>query len=178
MTESHLKESVLEAERAELQEFINENKRTINGRKLIGEFLLFVGCQTMSAGLAILLFQFTFKLWVLSLLCYAISAVPTMPDLCDVNINKTDQGGWEVTIMRSPLKTVVKFALGIGITYVGINETKEAVEMTYHNIDQVYAEIHTYERPKTSQYQLPVEPMMLIAAIGIVALVSFLRDKL
>lgn len=178
MTDSHLKESVLEAERKELEEFISENKRTIKGRKLIEEFILFTGCQTVSAGLAILLFQFTFKLWVLSLICYTLGLIPTMQDLCEVNLTKNDQGGWEVTLMRSPVKSLAKLLIGVGITYVGINETKGAVEMTYQSIDQVYAEIHTYERPKTSQYQLPVEPMMLIAAISIVALISFMRGKL
>lgn len=178
MADSHLKETVLAAEQRELEEFVAENKRIIKGRKLISEFLLFIGCQTLSASLAILLFQYTFKLWVLSLLCYAIGLSPSLPDLCEVNVNKTSEGGWNITFMQRPLKTIFKLFIGAGITYVGIGETRQAVDTTYQSIQTVYGEIHTYERPKTSDFQLPVDPMMMIAAISIVGLVAIIKEKL
>lgn len=176
MNENHLKQTVLETEQKELEAFILEHKTTLQGRKLVSEFLLFVGCQTMGAGLAILLFQFTFRLWVLCLICYSIGLIPTLPDLCEINLNKTESGEWEVRIMRSPVKTFLKFLIGVGITYVGINETRDAVKMTYTGISKVYNEIQTYERPSTGQYELPIEPIILLAAIGIVAVLHFIKS--
>lgn len=175
MQDNHLHQQVLEAEQQELQSFIQEHKATMQGRKLISEFLLFIGCQTLSAGLAILLFQYTFRLWVLCLICYTVGLMPTMPDLCEISLNKTEQGEWEVHIMRSPVKTFLKFLIGIGITYVGINETRDAVKLTYTGISKVYSEIQTYERPSTGQYELPLEPVILFAAIGIVAVLHFIK---
>ena len=178
MTQHHLTQQTLEAEKQELEDFIQEHRKTLRGRKLIEEFLLFISCQVLSSSLAILLFQFTFKLWVLSLICYGIGLVPSLPDLSEISVNRNEEGNLEVNIMRKPGLTLVKLIVGTGLTYVGIQEVRGAVTITYEGIDRVYSEIHEYERPQTSMHQIPVEPMALFGALGLVGFYLFVRGKL
>ena len=177
--DNHLEDLVLEAERKQLESFIHEQNKVIQGRKLIAEFLLFLACQSLSASLAILMFQYTMKLWIISWLCYLIGLTPSLPELCEIHIGKNEStGNTEVTIMRSPGKFLFKLIFSIGFTYVGISTVRDSTKNTYEGLMHFYGEVQAYEAPRTVHYQWPIEPTVLLIATALIGAFLFYRGKL
>lgn len=163
----------------DLERFILEQEKALEGRKLIAETLLFVGCQVLSNALAILLFQYAVRVWVTYLLVWAISLSPAMADLCNVHFDQLE-GGWKITIMKSPFKTAFKLIFGVGVLSVGIHEVRDLIVDTAYGINQVYSEIRAYEHPKSGSYDLikdfnPLTTLILATAVVFASL--YLKDR-
>lgn len=175
-TQSHTNlESYAETE---LDRFVREQEGKLEGRKLIAESLFFVGCQVLSNSLAVLLFQYALRIWLTYLVVWAIALMPALGDLCNVNFDQTE-GGWRVTLMRSPFKSVFKIVIGVGVLSVGISEVREMIIDTTYGINRVYAEIRAYQEPKVYNYDLvQLSPWVsLIAAIGVVGFIMYLKER-
>ena len=176
---NHLEDLSIEEERRQFEEFAKDQAKVIQGRKLIGEFLFYIACQTLSSSLAILMFQYTIKLWVLTWVCYLIGLAPSLPELCEIHIGKNEQNGnTEITIMQSPGKFLFKLVFSIGFTYVGISTVRDATKKTYEGLLQFYEQVRVYETPKTVHYQFPVEPTILLIATALIGVFLFYRGKL
>ena len=174
----HLKETVTKSEQEQLARFIAEQNSLIASRKLIGEFLLFITCQSLGSALAVLLFQYTLKVWVISWLCYLIGLAPCLEDLSSISFKQRDNGGWEIGIMRSPGKFLFKLVFSIGFTYVGIQEVRQAINTTYNGLNAVLSEVRAYETPATRHYSFPVDSTVILMACVLVGLFLLLRGKL
>lgn len=162
----------------ELDRFIREQESKLEGRKLIAEALFFVGCQVLSNSLAVLLFQYALRIWLTYLIIWAIALIPALGDLCNVHFSQEDQG-WRVTLMRSPIKSIFKIVIGVGVLSVGISEVREMISDTSYGIQRVYAEIRAYQEPKVVNYDLvQLSPWVsLIAAIGLVGFILYIKEK-
>lgn len=163
----------------DLARFIQEQEQALEGRKLIAEGLLFVGCQVLSNALAMLLFQYAVRIWVTYLIIWAVALTPALGDLCNVHFSQEDQG-WRITLMRSPIKTVVKVIFSVGVLAVGIHEVRDLLVQTYNGIYAVHNEIKAYEMPKSGNYDITSQMNPLAAlsiATAIVFLVVYLRER-
>ena len=163
----------------DLERFIQEQEQALEGRKLIAEGLLFIGCQVLSNALAMILFQYAVRIWVTYLIIWAVSLTPALGDLCNVHFSQ-EENGWRVTIMKSPLKTVVKIIFGIGTLAVGIHEVRDLLISTYDGINKVHAEIRAYEMPKSTNYDMvsQLNPLTTLAiATALVFVFMYLKEK-
>lgn len=162
----------------ELDRFVKEQESKLEGRKLVAEALFFVGCQVLSNSLAVLLFQYALRIWLTYLIIWAIALMPALGDLCNVHFDQVE-GGWRITLMRSPFKSVFKIVIGVGVLSVGISEVKEMISDTTYGIQRIYAEIRAYQEPKVNTYDLvQLSPWVsLIAAIGLVGFILYIKER-
>lgn len=157
-----------------LDEFIEKEKRSIEGRKVVSSFLLRMACQSTSCALAILLFQFAVQVWIVALLCYVVALAPVCTGL---QIEQINEENWRVILMRGGIRTVIGLAIAIGFTQVKITETYSQISQTDKNLNKFLGELRAYEHPTSGQYELPPQGAILLAAIAIVFILGWLADK-
>lgn len=155
-----------------LERFIEREEKALEGRKAISELLLRIAFQSLSCGLAILLFQFALSVWVTSLLCYLISLAPLIKGLSFL----PTEGGIKVIIMRDGIRLVVSFIIAVGFTHVKLNEVYSQIQKTDEGINNFLVDLHSYERPTEWQYHFPSQGVILLAAIASTVVLGYLAD--
>lgn len=158
-----------------IEDYIHTQKARIETRKLIQEMLFFTSCQIASATLAIILFQFAVQVVFTTWLCLFLAWIPTLSGLTEVNFQKT-QDGWTLRIMNRPIITLIKFVSSVGIVTFTIYSISNEITQTANQINQVYTEIKQYEHPRVENFLPPYFPQVILASIGIVLLLGFVRS--
>lgn len=157
-----------------LDEFIIKERKAIEGRKTVSDFLLRLACQTASSGLAIVLFQFALHVWLITLVCYIAALAPMA--LC-LDIERLDEENWRIILMKDGVKVIVSLAIAVGFTYIRINEVYSQIHQTDRNLERFIADLRAFEHPTQPQYELPPQGAILLAAVAIVAILGWLADK-
>lgn len=155
-----------------LDEFILRERKAIEGRKAVSDFLLRLACQSLSSGLAIVLFQFALHIWLIALICYAIALAPT-----GFSIEHVDKDNWRIILMRDGIKTVIGLAITVGFTHIRISEVYSQVAQTDRGLSNFLSELRSYEHPTSNQFELPPQGAILLAAVAVVVILGWLADK-
>jgi len=158
-----------------IQDFIVTQKARIESRKLIEEMLLFISCQVASASLATILFQYAVQVVFTTWLCLFIAWIPSLSSLCEVHFQKTDEG-WSLQIMNRPLVAIIKFCSSVAVVSFSIYQTASEIQETNTAILDTYATIQKYEHPKPQDFLPPYFSQIVLASIGIVLFISFVRS--
>jgi hypothetical protein len=158
-----------------IEDFIRTQKARLESRKLIEEFLFFSACQVASASLALVLFQFAVTQLFTTWLCLFVAWVPSISSLTEVNFNKTEDG-WSLRIMNRPIITLIKFVSSVGIVSFTIYSIANDIQQTTEQINAVYAEIQHYEQPRIEHFMPPFFWQVLLASVGIVLLLGFVKS--
>jgi hypothetical protein len=159
-----------------IEEYIHTQKARVQTRKLIQEMLFFASCQVASASLALILFQFAVQVVFATWMCLFIAWIPSLSSLCEINFRRTDEG-WTLQIMNRPVVTLIKFCSSVGIVTCTIYQISNEITDTANQINAVYSEIQRYEHPKVEYFLPPYLPQVVLAAIGIVLLIGFVRGS-
>ena len=157
-----------------IEDYIHTQKARIETRKLIQEMLFFTSCQIASATLAIILFQFAVQVVFTTWLCLFLAWIPSLSGLTEVNFQKT-QDGWTLRIMNRPIITLIKFVSSVGIVTFTIYSISNEITKTANQINEVYVEIERYEHPRVENFLPPYFPQVILASIGIVLLLGFVK---
>lgn len=158
-----------------VEDFIRTQKARLESRKLIEEFMFFSACQVASASLALVLFQFAVTQLFTTWLCLFVAWVPSISSLTEVNFNKTEDG-WSLRIMNRPIITLIKFVSSVGVVSFTIYSIANDIQRTTEQINAVYAEIQAYEQPKIEHFMPPFFWQVLLASVGIVLLLGFVKS--
>lgn len=158
-----------------IEDYIRTQKARIETRKLIQEMMFFASCQVASATLAIVLFQFAVQVVFTTWLCLFLAWIPTLSSLTEVNFQK-HQEGWTLKIMNRPIITIIKFVSSVAVVTCTIYSISNEITRTANQINEVYVEIERYEHPKVENFLPPYFPQIILASIGIVLLLGFIRS--
>ena len=78
--------------------------------------------------------------------------------------------------MNRPIITLIKFVSSVGIVTFTIYSISNEITKTANQINQVYTEIQQYEHPRVENFLPPYFPQVILASIGIVLLLGFVKS--
>lgn len=159
-----------------IQDFISTQKARIESRKILEEMLFFICCQVASASLATILFQYAVQVVFTTWLCLFVAWIPSLSSLGEVNFHKTEDG-WSLQIMNRPLIAIIKFSTSVGLVTFSIYQTVNEIQETNEVLLDTYATIQRYEHPKPQDFLPPYFTQVVLASIGIVLFISFLKNR-